>query len=330
MEGLDSTFESSVFLWGVSGDRKGWTGTDRTRVRSRLFLLERHDRWGSKKTCRPPQLRRKLGDETILTPEEPAMRCGTISALCTAAWLWSSPAGAHDFFLLPEQFTVAAPGEAWVCATVSAAFPRLETVVATDRFRRVGAAGAGEPRLGIAGPQENCTRLTVTAPVPGLIVAGASTVPRDVDYGDDRVDLIMGEYRVSPEAAAAVRALQRPRTLRVVSRRFAKTAVCVVHCGDWSAAAKPLGMPLEFVAVAGTAGAFRLLHDGRPLANYPVDAAGADGERAHLSTDGEGIVRAQAGPPGPSMLFAAFMRAPDGGERFSLDLTSLVLFPPFW
>lgn len=243
-------------------------------------------------------------------------------ASATVALGFAAPASAHDFFLLPEQFSVATPGQTTIRATVSAAFPQLETVVAADRFRRLGASGPGAPQLTMAGPLGNATALSLSAPAPGLIVAGASTQPRDVEYGEDRIDLIMAEYRVAPEVAARVRDLRRPRTLRVSSRRFAKTAICVDRCGDRSAAVQPLGMDLEFVGVAGNDDHFRLLRNGQPLANYPIDLVGQNGGRSHLTTDGRGVVHLPTAARGQMMLFAAFMTAPRGEERFQLDLTS--------
>lgn len=237
----------------------------------------------------------------------------------------TAPAFAHDFFLLPEQFTVVSPGETTVRATVSAAFPKLETVVTADRFRRVGASGPGSPQLTLGGPLTDATALTLSASTPGLIIAGASTQARDVDYGEDRIDLIMAEYRVAPDVAARVRNFQRPRTLKATSRRFAKTAICIVRCGDRSAATRPLGMDLEFVGMAGNDDHFRLLHNGQPVANYPIDLVGQDGARSHLATDGRGVVHLPAAARGQMMLFAAVMTAPPGEERFRLDLTSFTL-----
>lgn len=247
---------------------------------------------------------------------------GLVSAVALGA---AAPALAHDFFLLPEQFSVPTPGQTTVRATVSAAFPKLETVVAADRFRRVGASGPGSPQLTLTGPLDNATALTLSASAPGLIIAASSTVPRDVDYAEDRIDLIMGEYRVAPDVAARVRNLPRPRTLKAVSRRFAKTAICVVRCGDRSAAVKPLGMDLEFVGVAGNDDHYRLLHKGQPLPNYPIDLVGPDGARSHLATDGRGVVHLPAAARGQMMLFAAVMTAPPAEERFRLDLTSFTL-----
>ncbi|HEY0113378.1 MAG TPA: DUF4198 domain-containing protein [Allosphingosinicella sp.] len=247
---------------------------------------------------------------------------GLVGAVALGA---SAPAFAHDFFLLPEQFTVERPGETTVRASVSTAFPKLETVVAADRFRRVGASGPGSPQLTLAGLLENATALKLSASAPGLVIAGASTQARDVDYGEDRIDLIMGEYRVAPDVAARIKSLPRPRTLKAISRRFAKTAICVVRCGDRSAAVKPLGMDLEFVGATGSEDHYRLLHKGQPMLNYPIDLVGQDGARLHLTTDGRGVVHLPAAARGQVMLFAAVMTAPPGEERFRMDLTSFTL-----
>ncbi|MDP8993907.1 MAG: DUF4198 domain-containing protein [Pseudomonadota bacterium] len=247
---------------------------------------------------------------------------GLIGALALGL---AAPASAHDFFLLPEQFNVPRPGQTTIRATVSAAFPQLETVVAADRIRHVGASGPGAPQLIMAVPLSNATALTLIAPRPGVVVAGASIHPRDVDYAEDRIDLIMQEYRVAPEAAAAVRSLPNPRTLRVSSRRFAKTIICVGRCGDWPTAQRALGMPLEFVSVGSALDHFRLLRNGQPLPNYPVDLAHQDGRRIHLNTDQRGIVHLPTSARGAVMLFAAVMERPAAGERFGLDLSSLTV-----
>lgn len=251
----------------------------------------------------------------MINPISRAILAGAAAASATAA-------SAHDFFLLPEQFIVASPGEATIRATVGAEFPEPETAVPVDRIRRVGAAGSGAS-LEIGDASANATALTLSAPRTGVAVAGASTHPRDVDYGEDRIDLIMQEYRVDPEVAAQVRNLPSPRTLRVSSRRFAKTIVCVVRCDDWAVAQRPLGMPLEFVAAGSDRDHFQLLREGRPLANYPVDLATSSGERLRLSTDADGEVHLPSNARGALMLFAAAMLAPADGERFVLKLSSL-------
>jgi hypothetical protein len=157
------------------------------------------------------------------------------------------------------------------------------------------------------------------------LVTGVSTKARDVDYAEDRIPLILEEYRVSPESAAAVERLKRPRNWLVSSRRFAKTIVCVQKCTNRSAGERAFGANLEFVGQGSTADHFRLLRKGSPLPNYPIDLVGSDGKRQHLSTDARGDIHLPATARGTMMLFAAVLVPPAGSERFILDLTSLTL-----
>ena len=161
-----------------------------------------------------------------------------------------------------------------------------------------------------------------------MLVAGVATKARDVDYAEDRIPLILEEYRFRPDAAAAVEKLPRPRTWQVSSRRFAKTVVCVRTCGNRSVVEHSLAAPLEFVGRRSAADRFRLLGDGRPLANYPVDLVASDGKRQHLATDALGEVHLPANARGTMMLFAAKLEPPAGAERFTLDLTSLTFSRP--
>lgn len=256
------------------------------------------------------------------------MRSILVGLGAVAAVMSASAASAHDFFLLPVQFTTPAARTVAIQATVGSYFPKPEIVVTADRVDQLLAAGPGDPKLRVAGAGPAALNLEVTGARPGLLVAGARTKPRDVEYGEDRIPLILGEYRVLPVAAAAVAALPKPRTWQVVSRRFAKTFVCVSVCRDRSRAERSLGGPLEFVGSRAAADHFRLLANGKPLANYPVDLVGADGKRQHLATDARGIVRVARTARGTMMLFAAKLELPAGAGRFTLDLTSLTFSRP--
>lgn len=242
--------------------------------------------------------------------------------LAIALTLSAAAASAHDFFLLPDRFTPNAPGRVNVRATVSAAFPNLESVVPADRVGRLYAHGAGTPALSVTGTGATALNLTLRTPTRGLVVAGASAAPRDVEYGEDRIGVILEEYRIDP---AAVARLAAPRVLRVSSRRFAKTIVCVARCSDRSAASRPFGVELEFVGSGRRDEHFVLLAHGRPLANHSVDLVTADGRRRHLHTDATGAVHLPSDARGNLMLFAALMEPPVNGDRFTLNLSSLTL-----
>ena len=104
-----------------------------------------------------------------------------------------------------------------------------EAAVPADRAERLFAIGNGAPKLTIAGPTATALGLTLTGARPGTLVAVAQAKGRDVEYGEDRIPLILEEYRVSPQAQAAVAALAKPRTLKVLSRRFAKTIITCLY-----------------------------------------------------------------------------------------------------
>lgn len=232
-------------------------------------------------------------------------------------------ASAHDFFLLPTQFTTTGTGTVHIQATVGSSFPKPETAVPADRAERVAAFGAGNPKVSVGAATKEALGLHVSGARPGLLAVGVTSKPRDVDYAEDRIPLILGEYRVLPRAAAAVEALPRPRTWQVVSRRFAKTFVCVRTCSNRAAAGQSFGAHLEFVGRRGSASHYVLLGNGKPLINYPIDLVGADGKRAHLSTNSRGEIHLPASARGTMMLFAAKLEPPAGAGRFTLDLTSL-------
>lgn len=239
------------------------------------------------------------------------------------ALLSASAAVAHDFFLLPVQFMIPRDGSVSIQATVGSSFPKPEIVVTADRVERLFASGNGSPRARVTGAGEKALNLEVTGAAPGLLVVGVASKPREVDYAEDRIPLILEEYRVLPEAAAAVEALPKPRAWQVLSRRFAKTLVCVESCRDRSAAERPFGAQLEFVSSRSSADHFRLLTGGVPLANYPVDLISADGKRQHLTSDAGGYVHLPSNARGTMMLFAARLQPPPVLGRFTLDLTSL-------
>ena len=234
----------------------------------------------------------------------------------------ASAASAHTFFLLPDNFHVRGTNAFIVRATVGSSFPTPEVAVTADRAERTWVVGAGTPQLHVMGADEKALTLHVADARPGMVVTAAKTKPRDVEYAEDRIPLILEEYRVAPEAVAAVERLPKPRTWLVSSQRFAKTLVCVDQCAG-TVAEQPLDGTLEFVARGAGFDHFQLIGSGRPLGNYPVDLVGSDGKTQHLTTDAQGMVHVPATATGRMMLFAAVLTPPTGAERFKLDLTSL-------
>lgn len=238
----------------------------------------------------------------------------------------AGPAMGHDFFLLPETFAAAPGGGVLIDANISAAFPKLERSVGADRMQHMRVHGSGKVRplaVSAAGPG---AKLAFQGAQTGDAVMAVALAPREVEYAEDQIPVILDEYGIGGDAAAAVANLVKPRTLKAVSSRFAKSIVCVGACATYDDAARPVGFDLEFVAADAVLERFALLARGKPLANHPVAFVGGDGVRRHAATDATGSVLIPRGPPGPLMLFAAAMAPPSSPEgRFDLRLTSLTL-----
>lgn len=240
-----------------------------------------------------------------------------------AAATASTAATAHDFFLMPEAFNARRSESVVIRATVGSNFPTPEIVVTADRVEQLWVRGSGRPQIKVSAAEQKALPLQVTGAQAGLLIAAVKSKPRDVEYAEDRIPLILEEYRVAPEAAAAVGRLPRPRTWKVNSRRFAKTIVCVQRCTGGASSDQPVGGALEFVTQANRRDHFVLLSNGRALGDYPVDLVGTDGKRQHLKTNGQGIVHLSNAAKGSMMLFAAVLTPPRGQERFTLDLSTL-------
>jgi len=239
----------------------------------------------------------------------------------------ASSASAHDFFILPTAFTTTTHGSLPVDVTIASKFPELEIALGAERVAELRVVGDPQAVFKAAGPGPKSMKTTFMAHAPGLAILSARAPTREVEYPDNRIAGILEEYQVSPEAVRSVEALPRPRVLKALSTRFAKSFVCVERCEGGTDATKPLGHSLEFVATTnGSAKSFTLLTNGAPLANYPAIIAKANGERLHLRTSNKGDLELPAGLTGPVMLFAAVMQPPaKAGERFKLDLASLTL-----
>ncbi|MES3028433.1 MAG: DUF4198 domain-containing protein [Pseudomonadota bacterium] len=238
----------------------------------------------------------------------------------------ASSASAHDFFILPTAFTTTTHGSLPVDVTIASKFPELEIALGAERVAELRVAGDPQALFKAAGLGPKSMKTAFMAHAPGLAILSARTPPREVEYPEARIAGILEEYQVSPEAVRSVEALPRPRVLKALSTRFAKSFVCVDRCDGGSDPTQPLGHSLEFVTAKGSATSFTLLSKGAPLANYPAVIAKANGERLHLRTSDKGDLQLPAGLTGPVMLFAAVMQPPaKAGDRFMLDLASLTL-----
>ena len=245
-----------------------------------------------------------------------------------AAALFAGAAAAHDFFLLPDAFLAQTDRPLFVHATSSSDFPALDVGTSRERIGEIKAVVGGRPAAVVVQAQTaKSLRLAVSSRNSGMGVVTVQTPWRDAEWGPDQVETWLEEHPFKPdEVAAARRLLPEPRTLKVRSRRLAKTLACFRTCTPGAASAAGLELELvpEFDRGHTSPSRFQLLRDGRPLAGQPVTVWPASGQRRSVVTDARGHVDVPAGTTGPVMLLAATLDPPsESGGRFTARLASL-------
>jgi ketosteroid isomerase-like protein len=233
---------------------------------------------------------------------------------------------AHDFWLVPDAFTLADGGTVSVRGQTSSRFPTSESAVDVERVadaRMIGAATA--QRITDLSRDGTSLRLRHRPYAPGQYVVAVTLHPRSVRESAAGFRRYL-ELEGAPEALARVEREGLLRGRDSVTRRYAKYAKTVVAVGRGGDRAfdRTAGHPLEFVPLtdpaavrAGDTLALRLLYRGRPVAaarvhagvvDWPL-AAGATGRGAagasaaapadiHLTSDGSGVVRVPVARPG--------------------------------
>ena len=241
-------------------------------------------------------------------------KSGAARAIGATAGLFliAATAAAHDFWLIPNAFTIAPGSVLEIRGQTSSRFPTSEGAVAPDRVadaRIVDASGATPLRnLSVADKS-----LLIRQPVrtPGQKIVAVITKPRSVRESAEG----FRHYLVAEGAPEALERYQRDGKLPTdsITRRYAKYAKTMVEVGRGGSRVyqQALGHPLEFVPLsdpaalrAGDTLGIRLLFRGQPLAGIKVHASGvpadpglapaAAAERAQevtVQTDAQGVAR---------------------------------------
>ena len=227
----------------------------------------------------------------------------TLAILVTAAL-----AVAHDFWLVPDAFRVAAGGELVVRGQTSSAFPTSESAVTPDRVTSARILGAhDEETIAAVSTEDRSLVLRHRPRTAGQKMVAVSVGWRHIKETAES----FRKYLVLEGAADALARYDRTGQLPTggIVRRYAKYAKTVVEVGEGPRAyQRQAGQPLEFVPLtdpsevrASAELRFRLLFEGQPLAGARVHAgiAPTPGTPAtadlNLTTSGEGIVSVRAG-----------------------------------
>ena len=213
--------------------------------------------------------------------------------------------GAHDFWLVPDAFSVAPDEEISVRGQTSSAFPTSESAVTVDRLTSARVLGANDEETITALSTSGHSLLLRHRPrTPGQKVVAVTVGWRHVKETADS----FRKYLVAEGAEQALKRHEAAGTLPTapIVRRYAKYGKTVVEIGNAARAYHRIaGHPLEFVplndpkdAHAGGELRVRLMFNGAPLSGARFHAglapAKSDARRKDLDlttgNDGTAVV----------------------------------------
>lgn len=233
-----------------------------------------------------------------------------IAAAC-GVFVFAVLAEAHDFWLVPDAFRVAAGESVQVRGQTSSKFPTSESAVALDRVADAQLIGAaGSERITELSHSGTSLLLRHRPATPGQRIVAVTLRPRSVRESSASFRRYL-ELEGAPEALRRIDQEGLLRGRDSLTRRYAKYAKTLVEVGSGGprAFSRVASHPLEFVPArdpgalrAGDTIDIRLLYRGQPLRKAQVHAGAAPGGNAdlastsaeadvHLVTDGEGRLR---------------------------------------
>lgn len=245
-------------------------------------------------------------------PAAPARRARRAVALvattCAALLLGAATLSAHDFWIVPTAFAVAAGDAIEIEGRTSTNFPSSLSAVAPERVAEARVIGsASDERVSEMSTREKSLVLRHRPSAPGqrvVAVALASRAARTTPARLERYIALEG----APELAARYRqdgAYPQADSLTQTTAKYAKTVVEIGARGP-RAFTRLAGHPLELVPVNDPAALrpgdtlrVRVLYRGRPLAGAHLHAGVAARDSAHaaakkdlsITTGADGVAR---------------------------------------
>lgn len=254
------------------------------------------------------------GRKTLLATA--AAACAAFGVVVAAGTL-----SAHDFWLVPNPFQIAADDTIHVFGQTSSRFPTSESAVATDRVAEAKLIGqTGETRLSNLSVAGKSLRLHARPNSAGQYVVAASLHWRSMRESAESFRRYLG----LEGAPAALERIDREGLLAgrdSITRRYAKYAKTLVQVGSGGGRAfnRAAGHPLEFIPEsdpaalrAGDTLTVRLLFAGRPLGAARVHAGAVAWTETTL-TD----------PPRESVKDAELVAGSDGVIRIPISAGGL-------
>jgi hypothetical protein len=247
-----------------------------------------------------------------------------IIACLIAMLLTAIPTRAHETFFVPPP-PLAAGKSAILQLTSGMTFPRPETGPKATRVAKATALISADPQpFAVARATPTTLDFTTRPASPGLMIVAVDLAPHPIDLAPDKV----AEYFAEVDPPAAVRAAYAAqRQWHEVYTKHAKALLCVAPCPDTTAATRPRGQALEFVAVDAGLRRFVLQADGAPLGQQAVSLFTGAAE-IRLRTDASGTVEVPAAANGALLLSSTLLRPPaPGGTAYTSDFATLLFTP---
>jgi uncharacterized GH25 family protein len=241
---------------------------------------------------------------------------------------------AHETWIVPPSFSVAAGTPLDVQLTTGALFPTPEFNTQSDdvvyaRLRQ----GQRVVELKDRDTQPKTLRLRGPALAPGTAVVHALLPPAEVQLSLTQV----AEYFDEIKASAAVRSTWAAQRRQQASwtESFTKQAkTCIrVGTGDDKACRRAVGLPLEIVPLdtvfgvkAGQTIRVRLLWQGKPMAGASLGhIVEPQATRHFATTDADGVAAISIATPGRAMIFSVYLRPLQKIGTWESDFTTLTL-----
>ena len=225
-----------------------------------------------------------------------------------------SVAFAHDTWLLPDRWRVAAGEALGFTLTSGMAFPAPETAVKGDRLAVRSLGLAGQTALLGLGASDRALHLSARAKGEGVAVAWIATRERSLTLTPKQVEEYLAEIgateTVGPEWTKSGQTAWRETYVKL-----AKTFVRVGGADDRSWA-EPVGLVLELVPTSdptrlktGDTLGLNLVSKGHPLPAFAVGVVPAPPAKPRLlRTDAEGRLSVRLDQSGPWMLRVTLIR----------------------
>jgi len=250
------------------------------------------------------------------------------------AVLVPNTARAHDTWLLPDKFEVAAQQTVTIDLTSGMAFPELETGPKRERVESAKCRLAGRTFDIVdiaAGPKSLVFKSEL--PQSGVATFWVKLPPKSIELKPEEVEHYLEEID-APPAVRKQWAEMEPKRWRELYTKHQKTFVRVGEPQADRSWAEPVGSGLEIVPEndpttirTGDTLAVRVLKDGRPHADFSLNAVAAgDAKGETRKTDSSGRVVFPLNKPGRWLLRGTDLRR--AGQRdaeWESDFVTLTL-----